>query len=243
MKPNDFNLDGDGTIRPTNRRIKSAPTPEPAPRPAIPEASDTTTASVEPEVPQHRDWSLERQRAAIKLETLRKERGVAKLDGHAFDSALIRAAEAELDALDAAEGEAVKRERVEYEAEMERRRAAARSEVTRIEEQRLEAVKAAHTAAIDMMVALMDVQTYADKLSTTLRTLGVKSWDAPSSSTRDRLSRRLACVMGSLMTSGQQYGAIAFPEPVSTYSVEWLSDERRLLAPDIERALHETPNK
>lgn len=243
MKPSDFNLDGDGTLRPTNRRIKSAPAPEPAPAVDVPEYSLQPTATVEPEAPHHRDWSLERQQAAIKLETLRKERGVARLDGQAFDNALITAAEAELDALDAAEGEAVKRERIEYEAEMKRRRSVARSEVLRLEEQRLEAVQAAHTAAIDMMVALMDIQTYADKLSTTLQTLGVSSWEAPASGTRDRLSRRLASVMGPLMTSSRQYGAIAFPEPVSTYSAEWLTDERRLLAADIERALHETPNK
>jgi hypothetical protein len=113
-------------------------------------------------------------------------------------------------------------------------------EVRNTEHLRREAIRSAENAAIGMMVALRDVQTYSDKLDRDMRALGVISGETAPDAVHERFSRRLTAVLRPLLTSNRYYGQIEFPEPQDCFAGEWEVAEVALLAPDITKALQPT---
>ncbi len=177
-----------------------------------------------------------------RLQELKNRRGVALLDNEAFTGDdEIAELEIDLDAIRVAEGEATSRKREALEVALEKRRDAARDKVREFERLRLDAVEAAHSAAIGMMVALRDVQTYSEKLDRELRSVGVVSLDTPPEGINERFSRRLTAVMRPLLTNGgYEYGSISFPGPLDCWAGEWRTAEEKLLAPAVKKALQPT---
>ena len=105
------------------------------------------------------DIDSRRQAAEARLEQLRTTRGVALLDGLGFDDELIRAAVNELDALTAAEGKSVRRERESIAKAEAERIEKLRAKLVVTEQHRLEAIERADKASHELADALKETMT------------------------------------------------------------------------------------
>jgi len=156
------------------------------------------------------DWDGRHRIAADRLDELRRERGVAKLEGKAFDSRQIVEAEAELDAIAAAQVEAERRRREEQEAAAQARRVELRAHITEALDARSKAITEAELAVYKLASALEQLLTTSKDVSRTMQALG---HNAPMSmdenSVKLRASLRMAAILGPVC--GNTFGRISFP--------------------------------
>ncbi|RVG50547.1 hypothetical protein [Sinorhizobium meliloti] len=178
-----------------------------------------------------------------RVDDLKEQRGVALLDSREFDSTELQQLETELDALVHAEGEAARRQRAAEEAAKERRREEVRKSIREIERKRLDAVRAAENAAVCLMVALRDTETYSASLDANFRLLGVISDKTTPESVKERFSRRLTATLKPLLVWGwRHYGSITFHEPRDCDAAQdWAQQESVLLEDHLSKAL--SPNQ
>jgi hypothetical protein len=192
------------------------------------------------------DWTTRKREAIDRLDQLRRDRGVALLDGQSFDDRSIIHAEAELDAIDAAEVEAERRRRVEHEAAVARRRAELRAELVDLLDQRSKAIIEAELAAYKLASALELILSTSRSGSRIIQALG---YNAPQSlsdySTKLGASWRLAAILGPVC--GTEFGRISLPVargPVlpdgSKVIDSWHDADALKIAFDISHALMET---
>ncbi|MGO7575916.1 hypothetical protein ACC699_13675 [Rhizobium ruizarguesonis] len=156
------------------------------------------------------DWEGRQRIAADRLDELRRERGVATLEGKAFDSRQIVDAEAELDAVAAAQVEAERRRRVEQEAATQARRVELRAHLTETLDLRSKALREAELATYKLASALEQLLTTSKDACRTMQALG---HNAPMSmdenSIKLRASLRMAAILGPVC--GSSFGRISFP--------------------------------
>ncbi|TAU26208.1 hypothetical protein ELI48_08475 [Rhizobium ruizarguesonis] len=156
------------------------------------------------------DWDGRQRIAADRLDELRRERGVAKLEGNTFDSRQIVEAEAELDAIAAAQVEAERRRRVEQEAATQARRAELRAHITETLDARSKAITEAELAVYKLASAMEQLLATSKDVSRTMQALG---HNAPMSMDENgiklRASLRMAAILGPVC--GTTFGRISFP--------------------------------
>ncbi|TBD04219.1 hypothetical protein ELH21_07310 [Rhizobium leguminosarum] len=156
------------------------------------------------------DWEGRQRIAADRLDELRRERGVATLEGKAFDSRQIVDAEAELDAVAAAQVEAERRRRVEQEAATQARRVELRAHLTETLELRSKALREAELAVYKLASALEQLLTTSKDASRTIRALGHNApMNLEENSIKLRASLRMAAILGPVC--GSSFGRISFP--------------------------------
>lgn len=184
------------------------------------------------------DIAARRQEAETRLTELRQMQGIALLDDTEFDHSPLHAVENELAALDAAEGEAVRRQREQAAAAEQERLANLRQTLAIVEEHRLEAVDRAENAARDLCDALKEVRARSADGTRLLRALGVRpAVLLDVFETEFRMSLRLASAIKPLVGLGRRFGQITFPEGRSPYDKPWRAEEQALATPDMSRAL------
>ncbi|PTE11544.1 hypothetical protein [Mesorhizobium helmanticense] len=184
------------------------------------------------------DLARRRTTTETRIATLRQARGVAMLDAKSFDSRELTALETELEAIEAAEGEAVRRERDQAAAAEQERLANLRKTLTIVEENRLEAVDRAEKAARDLCDALKEVRARSADATKLLRSLGVRpAVQLDVYESEFRLSLRFAAALKPLVGLRRRYGQIAFPEARTPYDKGWRAEEQAIATPDISRAL------
>lgn len=184
------------------------------------------------------DISTRRVEAETRLTELRQMQGIALLDDQEFDTAPLSEVERELSALDAAEGEAVRRQRVEAAAAEQQRLVNLRKTLTVVEENRLEAVDRAEKAARDLCDALKEVRARSADGTRLLRALGVRPAVLLDVYELEfRMSLRFAAAIKPLVGLGRRFGQITFPEARSPYDKPWRAEEQAIANPDISRAL------
>lgn len=184
------------------------------------------------------DISTRRTEAENRLTELKHMHDIAMLDDKPFDLAEMIDVERELSGLDAAEGEAVRRQRQEAARAEQERLANLRQTLTVVEENRLEAVDRAEKAARDLCDALKEVRARSADGTRLLRALGVRpAVLLDVFETEFRMSLRLAAAIKPLVGLGRRFGQITFPEGRSPYDKPWRAEEQALANPDISRAL------
>jgi len=184
-----------------------------------------------------------RSEIELRLAELKRERAVAMIDGHPFNSsAEIANLSEELDALADAEGEGIRREREAADAAREILRKKLQTNVIKQEARRLEIMQKAEDAATDLMVALQDIQILTDKQALALRTLGVrKAYEMSPNGVQRRISQHLADIMRPLLSSGGRYGDMSLPSPRDRPHSPWADAERKAADPEIQLALRHVP--
>jgi len=175
---------------------------------------------------------LERRDAIIaEVETLRHQRGVAMLDGGAFDDAALREAERQLDALADIEAVQVGREREAAAQALQAHRAGLRAKLVKLERHRLNAVDRAETAARDLCQALKHAREHAAEVEKLVKALGGRVPPGMTDSETDkRMSNRLSDAMQSLTGSRRRYGNLIFREPLQHERGDWKNGEEKLAA-------------
>ncbi|TIL43646.1 hypothetical protein [Mesorhizobium sp.] len=184
------------------------------------------------------DISTRRTEAETRLAELRQLQGVALLDDQDFYHAPLDEVEKELAALDAAEGEAVRRQRQEAARAEQERLANLRKTLTIVEEHRLEAVDRAEKAAHSPTDALKEVRARSADATRLLRSLGVHpATQLDAYESEFRMSLRFATALKPLVGLRRRFGQIAFPEARTPFDQPWRTAEAAIANPDISKAL------
>jgi len=177
------------------------------------------------------DISERRVVAETKLTELRSARGAAVLDKKTFDPAEIASLESEIVSLDAAEGEATRRERAATQAGRRKRSGELRKELSALEATRLGEIQDMNSAARTL------AETIGKHFDTTSRMADVahliSSQSAPiplqAPAVALRISARLSAVMGAVTGYRHRLGHIAW-EGSSLYRA---ADDWRALEADL----------
>ncbi|WP_168879990.1 hypothetical protein [Rhizobium sp. P28RR-XV] len=157
------------------------------------------------------DWTTRKNEAHVKLERLRRERGVALLDGKPFDNRMITLAEAELDAIEAAEVEAERRHREDHRAAVEARMAALRAQMEETLDRRSKAIIEAELATYKLASAIEVLLSTSKETTRIALALG---HHAPMMlddyAVRLRAGLRVAAILGPVC--GKSLGKISIPD-------------------------------
>jgi hypothetical protein len=173
-------------------------------------------------------FTIDRRDAEQRLTTLRRERGVAKLDGKAFDDDTITQAESAIDALSEAEAEATRRERTAAAAAIAERLKALAADLKAREEERLSAVGRAEKAARQLVAALDDAADIVDRMKRVIGQMG-RSPPLVLDTSEMRLGERLRAVV-----TGRLPG-IVVSATWRKSTDDWVVEERKALASVIEK--------
>lgn len=172
-------------------------------------------------------------RSAIedRIETLKRERGAAKLDGRKFDGSAIETLETELAALNDADGERARRDRAAAQAEIEEQRTKLRGQLATIEQDRLAAVADAEKAARSLSESIGRVIECSGDLATTLHRLtGAVPTELHVAEIENRLASRLSAVMRT--TKGRSRYRIGHLDWLASHfspETNWQEAEKALL--------------
>ncbi|TIL43414.1 hypothetical protein [Mesorhizobium sp.] len=175
------------------------------------------------------DISTRRTEAETRLTELKHRQGVALLDDQEFDHTPLDAVEKELAALDAAEGEAVRRQREQAAKAEEARRTALKEKLERLNQDRLDAAERAEEAARAFTEASKEwIARNADcaRIVRALNKTGGGAMLLDAGETEMRLSQMLTCALKPLFGLRRKLGMIVFPDPWSRYAGEWKETER-----------------
>lgn len=174
---------------------------------------------------------MERRRAILaRLDELRHDEGAAVLDGGTYDRKVIDRLRAELESLDAAEGEAARREQAARDADAAALRADRMAKMHIVEEQRLTALERAEKAAHDLCDALKEARSRAGEVHSLGVALGLPR-AMPALDHDNRISRRLSHALKPLTGLGWRYGAIEFHAPLMHETGPWRDAEADLMRP------------
>lgn len=183
--------------------------------------------------------TLERQRIAAeaRLALAEKRAGESYLDAETYDASTIIAAEADLVAIRAAEGELARRERAATVAAEAARVAAARERLIETEAKRLDAVEWAETAARNLSAALIEVMAHGRDVTRLVRSLGggsclpLDSYDHAM-----RLSCRLSSAMTPLCGVTRRFGQVAFGTDRPPFDQPWRAAEEAIGRNEVTKA-------
>lgn len=169
--------------------------------------------------------------AAEHLESLRRGLGSALLDGGnpAGVQAKIATVELELEAIDAAEAETVRRQRELRAAADEARISTLRTRLLGQETERLAAVQQAEASARSLVIALRTALDASDEVRRTMQELGARLPDSfDSLEAEKRLSFRLAPLLATASKHPARFGVINWrPALFNTAADDWYDLELR----------------
>jgi hypothetical protein len=194
------------------------------------------------------DWATRKRDAIDRLDQLRRDRGVARLDGTSFDDRSIIEAESEIDALGAAEVEAERRQRAERDAAIERRRGELRAQMVDSLDRRSKAIIEAEAALFKLASALEVLLSTSKETSLTIQNLGHSApFSLNATDVRLRASIRMAAILGPVC--GPEFGKIRLPAirgpilPDGTSMLDsWHDSDALKIAADISQIISPEPN-
>jgi hypothetical protein len=176
-----------------------------------------------------------RDDALTRLDSLRRHRGAAILDGETFNDGAIIAAEQEVDALAQAEVEAVRRERDDEAARYTEIIAALSGELADKELERLAAIERAEKGARELVAGLAAAHHAAGEMRPLAGRLGKPvpaKLDGPSMASR--LSQRLVAILSTMPGHRYRFGAVEWRPCWRKAEDDWAECERAELAEDID---------
>lgn len=144
--------------------------------------------------------------ATLALADLEAEQGAALLDGKSFDPAPVAAKRAEIEAIDAAEAETARRERIAQAEALAAHQDATRGEIRETLPQYADAVKRAEKSARALVKALADIEVAADALRSQALVFNTRPHALDVSDIRDTYSRLLASELNAIEFSA--YGIL-----------------------------------
>lgn len=177
-----------------------------------------------------------RDDALTRLDSLRRRRGAAVLDGKTFDDGEIIAAEQEIDALAQAEVESVRRERDGEAARLAKIVATLADELSDRERRRLTAICRAEKGARELVAGLADALKAAGEMRDLARRLGKPvpaKLDGPALARR--LSQRLVAILSTLPDHRYRFGAVEWRSCWRKAEDDWAAHERAELSQDIDQ--------
>jgi hypothetical protein len=177
-----------------------------------------------------------RDDALARLDSLRRRRGAAILDGGTFDDGKIIAVEQEIDALAQAEVEAVRRERDEQATRLAAMAATLSAELADKERERLGAIGRAEKGARELVAGLAGAFHAADEMRALAFRLGKPAptkLDSPALASR--LSQRLVAILATLPGHRYRFGAVAWRSCWRKAEDDWVAHERAELSQDIDQ--------
>ena len=163
------------------------------------------------------DWHTRLVDAQARLAELRNARGVARLDGKAFDDREITKAEAELDAVKAAQVENTRRSRESVAEAHRKAQAARRAKLSKLHEKRLQAIEDAENACVGLMLALKQLQETDHAIRAVIADLGYRQPMAMTEmAVRDRITLRIGDVLSAASPfRGGKFGRLTLPSRCS----------------------------
>jgi len=179
--------------------------------------------------------NLQQRRIEVEaeLEDLRRQRGAAKLDGQMFaQQQQLNRLQHELDSLVAAEGIHADRERADDESKRLQRLAALRSELTTLEEGRLEAIEMAEAAARNLVDSLNRAMLTTARMTKVAYLISGDSTPLPMlrNETENRFAGRLAGVLCLLNSVGRhRFGHLQFVTSLYPAADNWREKEEAVL--------------
>lgn len=172
---------------------------------------------------------LDRRAAAqAAIATLEREQGAAALDGKRFDPTPLNLARLELDALDAAEAEAVRRARATEVAERAQESTEARKRLAGLLDRYVEAVGDAEASAKALADNLKEVEALAGQMRGEVRQLRhVIPISLDANEGRNKLSAMLATVLRAV-SGGSRFGGIKWNSMIPI--TDWKAHARKYVA-------------
>jgi hypothetical protein len=168
-----------------------------------------------------------------RLDELRQARGAAYLEGRKFDHADIEAAERELEAITAAEGEVARREREAHGKAVEARKREMWATVARTEERRLKALDDAQKAAKSMASAVAQALACGVEITDLIHQFDPSLKLSLRDDFKDRLSRHLGSELRSAIDMNRAFGSITFPERQDCFAGSWREAEEKIQHPSL----------
>lgn len=176
------------------------------------------------------DFMARRASLAARIEEMRAAEGAALLDGEKFNRAPLDRLRAELEALDAAEGEASRRDAEKAAIEAARLRKERLAALSNAEDARLAAIDRAEAAARELADALVAAEKAKAEVLAIHSQLGGKPIMALLDHS-NRISRRLSAVMKPLTGLTRRFGQVEFRESLPHERGPWRDSEAALVAP------------
>jgi DNA repair ATPase RecN len=176
------------------------------------------------------NFAVEKADAEQRLEHLRRQRGIAHLDGAPFDDGEITETEHNIDRLAKADAEATRRERERAALDNEKRRGELLAEMETKETDRLEAVAAAEGAARTLAAALADAKAHAASvchLATRISEPTPLILIGPEFD--NRLSDRLSAVLTTVPGARAKYGHMQLHFGTRKPDDDWVVGERDMI--------------
>lgn len=177
-----------------------------------------------------------RDDALARLDSLRRQRGAAVLDGKTFDDRPIIAAEQAIDALAQAEIESIRRGRDEEADRLAEIAATLSEELADKECDRLTAVCRAERGARELVAGLGDALKAAGEVRGLARRLGKPvpaKLDGPALASR--LSQRLVAILSTLPGHRYRFGAVEWRSCWRNAEDDWAAHERAELSQEIDQ--------
>ncbi len=176
--------------------------------------------------------ALEEARAEV--EALRREQGVALLDGRAFDHATLAAAEQRIAAIKAALAEIALRDERDAEAKRARRRRRAAQRLVDLEERRLTAIGAAETGLRGFVQGVNDALETSAGMRDALASIGQPvPLPLAESALADRLAQRAAAVLAGIVGHPARLSRLTWAPSWRSGDEDWERAERAELDDDL----------
>ena len=192
-------------------------------------------------VPASHGFAQRRQAILAQLEELHRDEGAAVLDGGSYDRRPIDKLRAELESIDAAEGEAVRREHASRASAAATLRAEQAGKLIAFEQQRLDALDVAEKSARDLCSALEEARFCAGAIQRLAAWLEIRR-PVPVLDHDNRISRRLSAALKPLTGVGQKYGHLTFREALPQERGPWREGEADLMREYLPQKTEDTTN-
>ena len=191
------------------------------------------------------DLQQRRTEAQDRLEQLRTARGAALLDEGKFDGNAIVDAEQELQALNDAEGEEVRRQRDEDEKKRKALLVQHRRDLAAMEGDRLAALREAEAGARQVVAGIARALAVNARMATTCHAISGDSAPLPLNAAGfvTRLAGRLSAVMASVAGHGHRLGFLEWRPAMYHERDDWAACEQKLLAPHLAPLLDDGKDK
>jgi hypothetical protein len=154
----------------------------------------------------------QREELETKLSDLRRQRGAAALDGKKFDAAAIAATEAELEALEDAEGERMRRERLDADRVRAEQATRLRTELAAAGEDYLNATTGAESAIRSFIEAVKRIDEAGERIRRAAKGLSGDGVPLPfgPSSIESRLGSRAGAVCSTMAAHRSRLGGLSW---------------------------------
>lgn len=198
------------------------------------------------------DWDAKHRKAVERLEELRRERGLALMEGKTFDNRLIHVAESDVDACEAARVEASRRQRERAEERYQVHVDEQKTKLLDVLETRQQAIIDAEAASDALASSLAIYLSTSKEACQIINGLGGSYGALSDYEVKHRAALRISLAMKPITGTSGRFGGIEFlhasPEFVladgTNPKISWPKADAIKIATDLARVLQEkAPNE